>query len=191
MKIKMKFEQINIVRKNKKMLKGLPVAPGEHLVINGEVLHSNPVNLVIGNHVKINSGFINPVGNEVPCSFSTVGDAQIIIKDGAGISNTTFFARAGITVGENTYIGGGCRIYDTDFHPLDPEKRKLNHPEDISSKPIVIGDNVFIGAHSILLKGVTIGDGSVIGAGSVVRKSIPAGEIWAGNPAQFIRKVSK
>ena len=55
--------------------------------------------------------------------------------------------------------------------------------------PVVIGGNVFIGARCIILKGVTIGENSIIGAGSVVTKSIPANEIWAGNPAKFIRKI--
>ena len=57
------------------------------------------------------------------------------------------------------------------------------------TKPVEIKDGVFVGAHSIILKGVTIGEGSIIGAGSVVTKSIPAGEVWAGNPAKFIRKI--
>ena len=53
----------------------------------------------------------------------------------------------------------------------------------------MIGKRVFVGGHSIILKGVTIGDDAVIGAGSVVAKNVPVGEIWAGNPARFIRKV--
>ena len=65
----------------------------------------------------------------------------------------------------------------------------MNGDTDIRTKPVHIGENVFIGGHCVILKGVTIGDGAVIGAGSVVTKSIPAGEIWAGNPAKFIRKV--
>jgi acetyltransferase-like isoleucine patch superfamily enzyme len=55
----------------------------------------------------------------------------------------------------------------------------------------VICDNVFIGAHSIVLKGVTIGENSIIGSGSVVTKSIPANQIWAGNPAKIIRNISE
>ena len=55
--------------------------------------------------------------------------------------------------------------------------------------PVVIKDNAFIGAKVIVLKGVTIGENSIIGAGSVVTRSVPDNEIWAGNPAKFIRKV--
>jgi acetyltransferase-like isoleucine patch superfamily enzyme len=58
------------------------------------------------------------------------------------------------------------------------------------SEPIVIGDDVFIGANSIVLKGVNIGDRSIIGAGSVVSKNIPADEIWAGNPIKFIKRIN-
>ena len=55
--------------------------------------------------------------------------------------------------------------------------------------PVVIKDGAFIGAHTIVLKGVTIGERSIVGAGSVVTRSIPDYEIWAGNPAKFIKKV--
>ena len=54
---------------------------------------------------------------------------------------------------------------------------------------VTIEHDAFIGAGSIILKGVTIGACSVIGAGSVVTKNIPPNEIWAGNPAKFIRKL--
>lgn len=88
-------------------------------------------------------------------------------------------------------LGGGVKIYDTDFHSLDPEIRK-DRNKDIKSKkclPVVLEDNCFVGAGSIVLKGVTIGENAIVGAGSVVTKSIPANEIWAGNPATFVRKV--
>lgn len=58
-----------------------------------------------------------------------------------------------------------------------------------ATSPVVIKDGAFIGAHCIILKGVTIGENSIVGAGSVVTKSIPDGEIWAGNPVKFIRRV--
>jgi acetyltransferase-like isoleucine patch superfamily enzyme len=55
---------------------------------------------------------------------------------------------------------------------------------------IKIGNNVFIGAHSTILKGVTIGENAIVGACSVVTKSIPANQIWGGNPARFIKHTT-
>lgn len=81
-------------------------------------------------------------------------------------------------------------IFDTDFHSLDWRDRKDG--TDIQKRkksPVVIKSLAFIGANSIILKGVTIGERSIVGAGSVVTKDIPDGEIWAGNPAQFIREI--
>jgi acetyltransferase-like isoleucine patch superfamily enzyme len=86
-------------------------------------------------------------------------------------------------------IGGGSKIYDTDFHSLSYIDRKSSFESNVLSKEIYIDDNVFIGAGSIILKGVRIGKNSVVGAGSVVRKNIPDNEVWFGNPAQFVRKV--
>ncbi len=54
---------------------------------------------------------------------------------------------------------------------------------------VTIGDGVFIGINSLIINSVNIGDRAVIGAGSVVNCDIPAGEVWAGNPARFIKKL--
>lgn len=95
-----------------------------------------------------------------------------------------------IQIGDDTLIGGGVKIYDTDFHSTDWRVR--NTPEDkqnTSSAPVVIGKHCFIGAGSIILKGVYIGDNSIVAAGSVCTKSIPANEVWGGNPARKIKNV--
>ncbi|MBD8490085.1 hypothetical protein IFO69_15110 [Echinicola sp. CAU 1574] len=67
----------------------------------------------------------------------------------------------------------------------------LNNIPDrtVKNRGINIEDGVWIGGHCIILKGVTIGERSVIGAGSVVSKNIPKNEVWAGNPAKFIKKI--
>ncbi|MEM5776015.1 MAG: DapH/DapD/GlmU-related protein, partial [Anaerolineaceae bacterium] len=70
----------------------------------------------------------------------------------------------------------------------EPERR-LTHPNDGRTAPVVIEDMVFIGTNSLVLKGAHIGRGSVIGAGSVVTGEIPAGVIAAGNPARVIRAL--
>jgi len=113
------------------------------------------------------------------------------IKDGVGISNSAIWCSDKITIEENVIIGGDCKIYDTDFHSLNKFDR-LNSSFDKANtitKPVIIESDVFIGAHSTILKGIRIGSGSIIGACSVVSKSIPANEIWSGNPIKFIRKI--
>ncbi len=115
--------------------------------------------------------------------------ARIIIHDEVGLSGVSIVAKDYVEIGPRTQVGSGTVIWDTDFHPLDPEKRRIHRTSGAESAPIRIGADVFIGARCIILKGVTIGDGSVIGAGSVVTSSIPSGVIAAGNPARVIRSL--
>jgi len=83
-------------------------------------------------------------------------------------------------------IGANTTIIDTDFHPLDPNARRLR-PNDGLTAPIVIENDVFIGMNCLILKGVTIGADSVVGAGSVVTRNVPANSVVVGNPAQVVR----
>ncbi|MBE6341913.1 MAG: acyltransferase [Lentimicrobiaceae bacterium] len=145
--------------------------------------------IYIGDNVNINSSFnSDPIGGDGRTIFYTRYGGKIEIGNNCGISNSTIVSESLVRIGDYTNIGGGTKIYDTDFHSIDPDVR-LQGDTDIKTRPIVIGKKVFIGGHCIILKGVTVGDGSVIGAGSVVSRSVPANEIWAGNPARFIRKV--
>jgi len=133
----------------------------------------------------------NPIGRPQPCTFVVDNNAHLKIGNNVGISSTAIVCHLKIEIGDNVRIGGGTCIYDTDFHALDAATR-LNSKTDRLNKtdgPIHISDNVFIGAHSTILKGVTIGENSIIGACSVVSKNIPPNEIWAGNPVKFIKKL--
>lgn len=145
----------------------------------------------IGKNFAMNNGIShNPIGCPQPCTFFVDRTATLSIGDNVGISQTALVAIDDITIGNNVKIGGGVCVYTTDFHSLDPNVR--NSKDDMKNrtkKPVVIKDNAFIGARSIILKGVIIGENSVVGAGSVVTKSIPDNQIWAGNPARFIRNV--
>jgi len=117
--------------------------------------------------------------------------ARMVIGDYSGISNTSIFCQHEITIGDHVNIGGGCMIFDTNFHSIDWRDR-YDRKIDISKRktaPIHIGDYVFIGARSIICKGVTIGDRSIIAAGSVVLRDVPCDELWGGNPAKFIKKI--
>lgn len=133
----------------------------------------------------------NPIGRNQQCILFVDRAANLIIGENVGISGTALVCHTAITIGNNVKIGGGVCIYDTDFHSLDSTVR-LNPALDVLNKvkeQVVIGHNVFIGAHCTILKGVAIGDNAIIGACSIVTKSIPANEIWAGNPAKFLRKI--
>ena len=145
----------------------------------------------IGKNFAMNNGIKgNPIGCYERCTFFVDRGAVLTIGDNVGMSQAALICHKSITIGNNVKIGGGVCIYDTDFHSLDPVIRRSS--EDLKNraeKPVVIGNDVFIGAKSIILKGVTIGENSVIGAGSVVTKSVPANQIWAGNPAKFIRSI--
>ena len=146
--------------------------------------------ITLGSRVKINSGKnYTQIGGDTRTILYTIGTGTIDIGEDTGISNSALIAREKITVGSHVFIGGSCKIYDNDFHSIDWKYREAVPDPDVKTKAIHIGDHVFIGAHSIVLKGVSIGNRSVVGAGSVVTKDIPEGEIWAGNPARFIRKV--
>jgi acetyltransferase-like isoleucine patch superfamily enzyme len=121
-------------------------------------------------------------------------NADFLIGNNVGISNSTFVCCKNIIIEDDVLIGGSCRFYDTDFHSLDYVSRtnayKNGIPDDnIESAPILIKKGAWIGGICLILKGVTIGTKSVIGAGSIVSKDIPDNEIWAGNPVKFIRKL--
>ena len=126
-----------------------------------------------------------------PTFFNVFPRGTLRIGDNVGISGTTISCSEAITIGNNVLIGSGCLITDTDGHPIDPEKRHAaNYYDSVVNSPVVIGDDVFIGARSIILKGVTIGQGAIVGAGSVVTKDVPPRAIVAGNPAKVVKMIS-
>ena len=140
---------------------------------------------MIGRNVCINSGVLNYVGGEQRASFHVGPSGFLGIHDFCRLSNCTIVALERVELLEGSFIGGGTRIYDTDFHVLTAAGREGG--ESPVNKPIVIGPRAFIGGHCIILKGVTIGEGAVIGAGSVVTKDVPPGEIWGGVPARCLK----
>lgn len=116
--------------------------------------------------------------------------AVLSIGSKVRMSGVTICAATKIIIGDRCVIGANATIVDTDFHSMDPLVRSsLNDFADAVSKPVIIGNDVFIGGNSIILKGVTVGNGAVIGSNSVVTKNVPAGIIVAGNPAKPVGVV--
>ncbi|SHJ61340.1 Hexapeptide repeat of succinyl-transferase [Pseudozobellia thermophila] len=145
----------------------------------------------VGNHFSMNNGINgSPNGCRGKCAFFVDKDAVLTIGENVGATQATIRCHSKITIGNYVNIGRGAKIFDTDFHALDPKLRSskddLLHRKEA---PVVIKDRAFIGAYSIILKGVTIGENAIVGAGSVVTKSVPDNQIWAGNPAKFIRSI--
>jgi len=160
--------------------------------IKGRVHLVNAGVCKIGRNFLVRSGFAhNPTGL-YGSEFVLIVEAgaQITIGNNVGISNSTIYCRKSITIGDRVLIGTDCKIYDTDFHSVHHADRSAR-PERLGKcASVYIGNDVFIGTGTIILKGVTVGDRSVIGAGSVVTSSVPPDEVWAGNPARKIRQLT-
>lgn len=133
----------------------------------------------------------NRIARNLSACISAGDGAGILIGDGVGISSSCIWALERIEIGSHANIGADCIIMDHDAHSLEASHRRDSREDrsHIATAPVLIGNDVLLGARCIVLKGVTIGDGSIVGAGSVVTRDIPAGEIWAGNPARFLRKI--
>jgi acetyltransferase-like isoleucine patch superfamily enzyme len=133
----------------------------------------------------------------------TIGDRTYI----AG--KTSLISVSSIEIGKDVIISWGCTIYDHNSHSIYWDERKNDTLQSISdykntgnfilnknwdvvkSKPIKIGDKVWIGFDCVILKGVTIGEGAVIGARSVVTKDVPPFAVVAGNPAKIIKYIDR
>ncbi|MDA7790068.1 acyltransferase [Akkermansiaceae bacterium] len=155
--------------------------------LRGVVFLRNRGCISIGEGVKINSGLRkNPTSGLNKTVLVAYKESKINIGDNVGISNAIIVSKKSIKIGARALIGCGVKIWDTDFHSLSPEVRNSGD-YDVKSAAVEIGEDVFIGANSIILKGVTVADKAVIAAGSVVVKNIGYKEVWGGNPAKKIR----
>jgi acetyltransferase-like isoleucine patch superfamily enzyme len=144
----------------------------------------------IGDHCRILSGFAsNPVGGSGRMAIWVGAGGRLELGDGVGLSNSTIVCMRAVSIEDEALLGGGCQVFDTDFHSLDAEERARAPWPQVRTAPVTIRRRAFVGGHSILLKGSIVGEGAVLGAGSVLRAVVPDGQIWAGNPARFLRHV--
>ena len=101
--------------------------------------------------------------------------------------NLTLVDDVKITIGNHVMFGPNVTVA-TAGHPVEPNLRSRQAQYNL---PVNIGDNVWIGAGSVILPGVTIGDNTVIGAGSIVTKDIPANVVAYGNPCRVVREIGE
>jgi len=140
--------------------------------------------IVIGDFVRLSGKSNIGFGNRWKVS------PELVIGDHTFIGHGCSFAVAdSLRIGRHCLLAGGVSISDYDGHPIDPMlRRTLPAPPD-AIRPVVIGDDVWIGARSVILKGVTIGDRAIVGAGSVVTRSVPPDVVVAGNPARVVKTL--
>lgn len=158
--------------------------------LRGLPIIRNAGRMQLGTNLTITSSLrFNPTGGGSPSCLFTAPGTSLLIGDNVAMSNCVIHVKHKVTIEDDVMIGGGVQIYDSDFHSLDFDTRRVVGENEFARAPVVISRGAFIGGMATILKGVTVGEYSIIGAGSVVTKSVPAGEIWAGNPARFIKKV--
>lgn len=180
---------------NKLKFRFLGVKIGKSPVFYGKVYLNMGINskFTIGDNFMIFSGDnFNPLCSNVCCSINVADNAVLSIGNWSGMSGGRIWATERISIGNYVNIGANCIFMDGDIHNTDWRLRQHDRssasPTTYKHKPIIIEDNVWIGANSIILKGVTIGARSIIGAGSVVTKDISSDSIAAGNPCKVIKK---
>lgn len=130
---------------------------------------------LFGSNMDKTAFIVTPFNVDIP--------SKMVIGKNVYINNNfDCLAAGGIEIGDDVMIGPSVLLTTSNHDLKDHQVLRL--------KPIVIKEKAWIAAKAIILPGVTIGIGSVIGAGAVVTKSVPDYEVWAGNPAHFIKKIN-
>lgn len=146
------------------------------------VLKKPGTEIIIGDNCSFNSNCrFNFRGMSHRCILQTAGKGRIIIGNNCGFSGVSIVSSIGVTLGNNVMCGTNVMIGDRNDHEdLYPQ---------FQPSPVVIGNNVWIGMNSVIMKGVTIGDNVIIGANSLVTKDIPSNVIAVGSPCKPIKDI--
>ncbi len=150
--------------------------------------------ITLGRGVKFVSRVVkNVTGLTIPVILDTRWGGQIQIGDSSCFSSVAISSKTLVKIGSRCLFGGNVRVFDHDFHSLDHKDRHSpNDVINVRSKPILVGNDVFIGANVTILKGSSIGDRSIVSAGSVVcGLDVPPDSLVRGNPAVVEMRSSK
>ena len=172
-----------------------------------------PANIEVGENTMTDSSFcfkhffsVLPLGMQVGnnvtlwrTAISAEEHGFISIGNDCYVANASLVCSQKILIGNRVFIAGGVTIADSDFHPMDPAERladtialsplgnSKNRPA-ITSKPVVIEDDVWIGFNATILKGVCVGEGAVIEPGALVIEDVEPGSTVGGNPAKPVNR---
>ncbi len=148
----------------------------------------------LGKNISFGYSLAPKVGNGSILIQARYKESKITIGDFVEFSNSvSIISLKSVSIGNMCLIADSVLIVDSDFHDIPPVARKSplqRLSSDGKISPTVIQNNVWIGSHSLVLKGVKIGSGSIIGAGSVVTKNIPSDVLACGVPAKIVRYLS-
>ena len=147
---------------------------GTHCVLGRRVRFWGPVRLFIGSHC----GFFDDV------IVSGVGEIHLGDRSTIG-HNSVLVSRERIQIGDDCMLAAFCYVLDVDHEFADP--KKTMREQGLRIEPVIIGNDVWVGAGSIILRGVTIGDGAVVAANSVVTKDVPPYAVVAGISAKVVK----
>jgi maltose O-acetyltransferase len=152
---------------------------GRYVRVQGHVFVYNQGTISIGERTNI-------LGTAVRCEFVAYSGAVLEIGERTFINyGVSISAHQEVRIGARGLIGNYTNILDNSYHDI------VDHQKTPRSRPVIIGDDVWIGAHAIILPGVSIGDGACVGAGAVVRESVPPRAIVIGNPARIVSFVDE
>jgi acetyltransferase-like isoleucine patch superfamily enzyme len=147
----------------------------------------------LGKGVKI-SKYVNlygcVIGDNTKIGAFVEVQKNVSIGKNCKISSHTFVCE-GVVIDNNCFLGHGVMFINDNYPRSVSKKGVMESDKDWVSRFVKtrVKSNAAIGSNATIIGGVTIGSSSIVGAGSVVTKDIPAGEIWAGNPAKYIRKA--
>lgn len=172
-----------------KRIKGLVLKGVVHFRLKPVVKIVDQASITLSENVLINSDLDNYHLN-LYAKCKLIADkkgATIEIGKNTRIHGSCIHAFDSIKIGDNCLVAGNVQIFDCNAHDLSFENpaNRINTTGQI--KPVVIGDDVWLGTNVVVLPGVTIGAGAVISANSVVNKDIPPRVLAGGNPAQIIK----
>lgn len=148
--------------------------------------------VVLGRDVRV-FAFVNlygcRIGDETKIGTFVEIQKNAVIGRRCKISSHTFICE-GVQIEDHVFVGHGvCFINDRQPRATTSDGG-LQTEADWQVVPTVVKRGASIGSGAVILCGVTIGENALVGAGAVVTRDVPAGEVWVGNPARYLRQVS-